>query len=278
MERLWLITNLKSGSADGGKAQALEAVCAEQGLVIVGRTLFPAEALPDAAMLGQAGADTLMLYAGDGTINAALCRLGRWPGAVLILPGGTMNMLAKRLHGDKDAEGIVHAAYEGARTVRLHHVEVGARRAFVGLIAGPAATWGHARELAREGRWRRMVQAARHAWTRSWSGEIVVRARRQGNRRYNAVYVTARDNGSLTVSAIAAEGWADLARLGWEWLKGDWRQAPGVDESRASELVLASGRRVIHALFDGEEVLLKSPVHIRTAMSELSFVTTVEGG
>jgi diacylglycerol kinase family enzyme len=276
MEKLWLITNHASGSADAEKAEALEAVCEERGLVMVGRTVFPAEPIPEAAMLDTAGADTLMLFAGDGTINAALCRLDGWGGDVLILPGGTMNMLAKRLHGDADAHAIVHAAHAARKTTRLHYVEAGRHRAFVGLIAGPAASWGHARELARAGRIGRMVRAARYAWARSWSSEIAVRDGRRSRGRYNAVYVTPGEDGALDISAIAAERWADLARLGWEWLKGDWHAAPKVDDSQAREAVLASGRRAIQALFDGEEAILKSPVTIRTGLSELSFVTTVE--
>ena len=131
---------------------ALEAVFEERGLILAGRTRFPDDAIPDAAALAVANVDTVVLFAGDGTINAALCALADWDGAFLILPGGTMNMLAKMLHGDADPAAIVHAAHHASRRVALPYVEAGPHRAFVGLIVGPAAHWGRAREAARADR------------------------------------------------------------------------------------------------------------------------------
>ena len=75
MERLWFITNPHSGSSDAEKAEAIEAACAERGLSFVGRTDFPDQTLPTIADLDRAGADTVVLFAGDGTINAASCAL-----------------------------------------------------------------------------------------------------------------------------------------------------------------------------------------------------------
>lgn len=276
MERLWLITNHGSGSADAEKAAAIETVCVERGLRFVGRTVFPAEPLPSSEALDAAGVDTVVLFAGDGTINAAACSLDGWKGQALVLPGGTMNMLARDLHGDSDAEAIIHAAHRAPWATSLRFVEAGPHRAFVAMIAGPATTWAHAREMVREGKIGRLWRAVRFAWRRSWAGEVTVFDGRRRRARCNAVIVTAAADGALDVSAITAERWSDIARLGWEWLKGDWHAAANVDDSRACEAALA-GRRAIHALFDGEEAKLPSPVLVRAGLSELKFLRTVEG-
>ena len=110
MERLWFVTNPNSGSSDAAKAEAIEAACVEKGLRFVGRTNFPDQTLPTIQQLDRAGADTVILFAGDGTINAAVCALADWDGGILILPGGTMNLLAKALHGDADPAAIDAAA------------------------------------------------------------------------------------------------------------------------------------------------------------------------
>lgn len=162
MERLWLVTNYASGSAGEEECAAVEAIFAERGMALAGRTVFPGEPLPGATALAAAGVDTLVLFAGDGTINAALCALSGWGGAVLILPGGTMNMLARRLHGAADPHAIVHAAHREPRRTRLPYVEAGPHRAFVALILGPAATWAHAREMVRGGK--SPGSAARSGW------------------------------------------------------------------------------------------------------------------
>jgi diacylglycerol kinase family enzyme len=71
MKRVWFVTNRASGSASAEKCEALEAVFAERGLTLAGRTDFPAEAVPDAAALAAETVDTVVLFAGDGTINAS---------------------------------------------------------------------------------------------------------------------------------------------------------------------------------------------------------------
>ena len=119
MERLWFITNPGSGSTTNAKCEAIEAVFAEHGLALVGRTHFPDEPLPEARQLDAARADCVVLFAGDGTINAALCALSDWDGSFLVLPGGTMNLLAGRLHESGDPHAIIHAAHEGARRIAL---------------------------------------------------------------------------------------------------------------------------------------------------------------
>uniref|UniRef100_UPI0023E0319C diacylglycerol/lipid kinase family protein n=1 Tax=Sphingomonas sp. dw_22 TaxID=2721175 RepID=UPI0023E0319C len=133
METLWFITNPDSGTTSRAKCDALEAVFEEAGLKLAGRTEFPAQHLPSGETLDAAGTDTVVLFAGDGTINAALCALAEWEGSFLILPGGTMNLLAKTLHGETDPHRIVHAAHKSDRRVALPYVEAGRHRAFVGL-------------------------------------------------------------------------------------------------------------------------------------------------
>jgi len=79
------------GSTTEAKCDAIEALFAERGLLLVGRTLFPDDGLPSLDALARAEVNTVVLFAGDGMINAALCVLAAWDGGILILPGGTMN-------------------------------------------------------------------------------------------------------------------------------------------------------------------------------------------
>src|SRR4028119_1513285 len=102
MERLWLITNFASGSASEEKCDAIQAIFQERGMELVGRTEFPDEKMPAVEDLISANVDTVVLFAGDGTVNTAECKYDKWNGKALILPGGTMNVLAKRLHGDAE--------------------------------------------------------------------------------------------------------------------------------------------------------------------------------
>jgi diacylglycerol kinase family enzyme len=274
MEKLWLITNIASGSASEAKCAALEAIFEERGLALAGRTFFPDEPLPETEDLVGAGVDTLVLFAGDGTINSAACKYDKWAGKALILPGGTMNILARQLHGEAAPEDIVHAAHERGVTRRLPFVESGPHRAFVSMIVGPAAAWAGAREAVRYRRFKRLRRAAAVAWSRTWDRGVSLFDGTKRSGPFRALLVSPED-GWLKISAFSTETFMEAARLGWEWLMGNWNDAPSVDTLRAAH-VTVTGRRALHALFDGEEVKLHCPARIGSGTSNLNFVTTVE--
>ena len=273
MQKLWLITNPASGSSSPAKCAAIEALLHDRGFTIAGRTEFPADSLPDPAALDAAGIGMVVLFAGDGTINAALCALAAWEGGFLILPGGTMNLLARTLHGDADPAAIVAAAHDAVRRVALPLIEAGPHRAFVGLILGPAAHWYRAREMARAGQPRRMLSAALGAWRRTFGRGIRISGAPGLRARYQAVFVQPGAT-RLTVAAIDARDWRTIVELGWDWLTGDWVRARAVDEARTEALRLAEGQPVL-ALFDGEPVRLDPGTRITPGLSRKAFVATL---
>ncbi len=274
MQRLWFISNIRSGSATQAGCEAIEAVCAEKGLALAGRTRFPDDPLPDPAELAAARVDTLMLFAGDGTINAALCHYADWDGAILVLPGGTMNLLAKTLHGDSAPADIVHAAHLRQHRVALPFAEAGRLRAFVGLIVGPAAHWVRAREAAREGRFARLLRAAMQAWRRTFGDHVRITGVPGLGRPYQAILATPGADG-LAVAGIDARDWRAIVELGWDWLKGDWMAARAVTATRATGFTLA-GRKPVLALFDGEPERLPPGTRICGGMTRPFFLATQE--
>lgn len=275
MKKLWLITNPGSGSTTKAKCEALEAVFEERGLELVGRTDFPEAALPKGASLTRKGVDTVVLFAGDGTINAALCALATWKGSFLILPGGTMNLLARALHDTLDPHTIVEAAHEGVRPrrVAMPYVEAGPHRAFVGLILGPAASWARAREAMRKGKIGRLFAAVRAAWRRTFDRKgIRIEGVGKLRHHYQAVFVSPVEKG-LEVIGVDARDWGSIAQLGWEWVTGDWIAAHAVDKAHAEELRVKERRKVL-ALFDGEPVTLEPGTPIRSGRSLEAFIAT----
>lgn len=273
MQTLWFITNPRSGTTSQAKCDALEAVFGERGLMLAGRTRFPEDPLPEGSALDAAGVDTVVLFAGDGTINAALRALAAWGGAFLILPGGTMNLLAKALHDETDPHKIIHAAHGCDRRVALPYIVAGEHRAFVGLILGPAARWFRAREVVRKGRFGRLFAAVRGAWRSTFHrrGVRVDGARNLGD-RYQAVFVTPAHDG-LEVAAVDARDWGSIAQLGWEWVTGDWVAARAVTEGKAEQLRLGD-RKPVLALFDGEPETLDPGTTIRAGRSLETFIAT----
>ncbi len=273
MQNIWFITNPGSGSSTTAKCQAIEALAGERGLTIVGRTDFPEQPLPEPAALDRDGVDTVMLFAGDGTINAAICALSDWHGAILILPGGTMNMLAKTLHGAADPAAIIHAAHDSADVIALPFIEAGEHRAFVGLILGPAASWVRAREMIRKGRIRGLGRAVIHAWRRTFGRGIRLRGVSGLSRSAQAVLVRP-DAGTLKVAAIDAREWGSIGKLGWDWMTGDWLAAAAVSEITTEKFRVA-GDKPVRALFDGEPHMLDPSQTITAGETRRQFIKTL---
>jgi diacylglycerol kinase family enzyme len=275
MEKLWFITNPGSGSTTKAKCDALEAVFEEGGLTLVGRTEFPAEEIPKGASLTRKKVDTVVLFAGDGTINAALSGLSTWKGSFLILPGGTMNLLAKKLHATLDPKEIIHLAQDEDTRIALPYVKAGEHRGFVGLILGPATAWFRAREAARKGAIKKLFVAVHVAWNRTFGGSGIRIAGVPGLKdRYQAVFVRPED-GELHVAAVDARDWGSIVELGWESLTGDWVAARAVSES-LTDTLSAKGNKPVLALFDGEPVSLDPGCAIEAGMSRKAFIATRE--
>lgn len=148
---LWLVCNARSGSNDDAALEALHDSCGNHGLCISRTLSLPDDELPDAATLDAAGIATLAVFGGDGTLNAAITKLYGWSGAVLVLPGGTMNLLPRRLHGDAEVEEILgRVAQGGARKVRPNVIRSRHGDAFAGLLVGPGTRWSKVREAMRD--------------------------------------------------------------------------------------------------------------------------------
>ena len=90
----WLVVNERSGSNSEAALRELEALLATQGLGVARTIEFPAQELPTRTDLEAAGVSQLIVFTGDGTLNAVIDAVSGWAGAVLVLPGGTMNLLS----------------------------------------------------------------------------------------------------------------------------------------------------------------------------------------
>ncbi len=110
-------------------------------------------------------------------------------GSFLILPGGTMTLLAKALHDTLDPVAIIKAALSVRRLVSLPIVKAGQHRAYVGASIGPGAKWIHAREAIRKWRLARVWRAARFAWRRTFGTGIRIRGVPELQSRYQAVFI-----------------------------------------------------------------------------------------
>lgn len=267
--RAWVVANRASRSTDDDRIAALETALLAAGATIAGFTDFPREAAPDSA--GLAGIDTLVVMGGDGTLGAASAAAAGWDGQFLAIPGGTMNLLPRALHGEAGLAAIVAAAASGTLT-HVPVVRAGGHTSHCRIIVGPLTRWARARENARHGRLWRVWQAVRLALARGFTGGVKV-AGRPG--RHPGVLVMPTVDG-LDVAVFSGRGLADAMAVAINWLVGSWRDSPHVTSFAAPDLQLGR-RRPLRCLFDGELRRLDAPARFVPGWSDLRYIRTVPG-
>jgi hypothetical protein len=223
---IWLVRNEASGSNDAQALAALEACCGKSGLRIRRQICFPGEDLPSAAELDSAAIGLVAVFSGDGTVNALVARLAGWTGEVLVLPGGTMNLLYHRLHGEREVEEVVRLTAAGEAVARRPGViRCPQGTAFVDLLAGPGTSWYEVREAMREADVLAVADSTAQAIEETLADPgIACRGvgRREG---YPLVMLTPHDAG-IEVSGFHAETPGEFLAQGWALLRRNFREGP----------------------------------------------------
>lgn len=283
MERfahVWLLTNAASGSNTPAALEGLKACLHDNGIKVSRSIAFPDEPLPGTADLDAAEVDLLIVYTGDGTLNAALAKVTGWHGPVLVLPGGTMNLLSKRLHGDFAAADIVAVvAGGGSRRRRLNRITGECGNAYVGLLTGPGTHWGTVREAMREGDIAGIASGAAEALAKS-TGETTVRAaspplgKREG---YPLIELTPGEHG-IQVNGYSAATPGEWAQQGWALLRRRFREGPHDRLGIVDEITLENiDGSPVEVLIDGESCDAGPRVTFRVALSEVDLLATHHG-
>ena len=266
-----LICNDQSGSFDPAILQAIDAACRTGGAPLVATFALPDAALPDARMLRAQNIDLLLIWTGDGTINAAATQIDGWQGAVLPLPGGTLNLLSKHLHGDRPAPDIVADALGGkGRRSPIPNIRSAASQAFITVVAGPATRWAEVRETMRQEGVIEASRAAPEALDQMLNAPGVRVAGHKNS--YSAVILTPTGQG-IRADGILTDGTGDVLRHGLAWLGGDFRDGPSEEIATADTIILES-ERVISFEYDGELAEAPSPARFSIAASAVDFLTT----
>lgn len=228
-EPVWLVRNPASGSNNSQGLAAVRGALARAGLAVAHETVFPREPLPAAADLDAAGIGTLVVFAGDGTVNAAVTSLYGWGGQILVLPGGTMNILSTMLHGETGAIEVIGRLDRGRRK-RIPVIRTTSGDALAGLIVGPGTAWNHVREAMREGDVLAFISGAAAAIEESTTGSMVACDMGVGGRDegYSAIMLTPHEDG-IVVEGYFAETFADYAQQGFALLRRNFRTGPHHD-------------------------------------------------
>lgn len=249
----WLAVNNASGSFSEQAVNQLTSQLNAHGLTPQRIVAIPDDPAPGRAALEAAAIDLLVVFTGDGTANSLISGLYGWKGVVLILPGGTQNLLSKAMHGDLDAAAIIALVGDGSvARERRNMVRTSQGDAYCEVLAGPGAHWSDVREAMREGDLGGLASTLGEAIGQTTSGAQVRIAQPElGNGTgYPAVRVHPVD-ASLQVDGYGAETIADYARQGVALLRRDFRQGPH-DALGLHDNVVCRSNAPIELMIDGE--------------------------
>ncbi len=268
---MWLVVNQHSGSHDPALVSTIAARCADAGQPIDHIVDVGEDALPDARL-----ADTvarILILTGDGTISSLYATLKGWAGELLVLPGGTMNLLARALHGESEPLAIVDAMLTGhMQAVPIPLVIGPGLVALSGIFAGPTTAWGDVREQVRNIDLSGLAEAVPRAITATLGNESVQAKGIAGS--YPSFYLQPGVEG-FKLTGIRADGATDLLAHGWAWLTGDFRNGPSDMLAVRKRVTISnsSSAKRLSLLVDGEKAEVESPATFRAAISSIRFLS-----
>lgn len=249
-----------SVTADGG--DKLRAVLEEAG--VRGADLVqtdPENCEKQLKELAAAEPDLFIVWGGDGTLRSALAVAGSASSNLLLLPGGTMNLLTKSIHGDKPWDAILKEALASPKRKIIPAGKVNDELFYCAMLAGAPARFAEAREALRRGELVKAAVEARAALETLNTLHL--------DARYRDGYTFERETLPTTsiigvlVGPLAREAEMEVAALEeptaggalnviWSSFVSDWRSAPGITVVPARSLVIESGDGDIPVIIDGE--------------------------
>lgn len=251
--KTWLCVNAASGSNDAAAVQSVSQALAAAGAPPQRVIDVPSHGLPQRAELEEAGVGLLAVFTGDGTVNAVVTALEGWAGKILVLPGGTANLLARALHGERTALEILEER-SALQPLRRPCIRTTQGTALIEVLAGPGATWSDVREDLRDGNLSGVAASSLSAIRQSTAGPMVAitepaLGRPEG---YSGVRLEVAREG-MVVEGYGSETVADYLLHGLALLRRDYRQGPHDDLGTAQEITCrAQDDAPIELMIDGE--------------------------
>lgn len=252
MKRTLLVINTKSANAQTIGAEELAALLRVAGFNIVKQVCFPQGELLIGSIISDHDIEVVAILSGDGTISSLCQQLDEWPGEILVLPGGTMNLFSRRLYGDLDLRGLLEKLdYTQMIASQVPVVRVGNRSIFTGITVGPCTRWGEVREVIRQ----RDVVAIAESVPVAWSETLAksgVWIEGSVGQPYTGIFVEPVGGYALAVIAFRADNLGDMLGHGIAWLRRDFRDGPHDDLGTMRKVTIMGDEATTGVLIDGE--------------------------
>lgn len=272
MKQTLLVINKNSGNANSVEEDVLTAAFEAGGFLIVDWVSLPDDDLPSRAEVEAKGFATVAICAGDGTISSLCARLAGWDGDILVLPGGTMNLLSRRLHGEYSLPQLVELLPTiSAAASSVPIIKVGDKEILTGLTVGPSTRWGKVREGIRQADINSLTETIPEAWSETL-GDEGVWLEGATEEAYAGIFIEPFDAEYINVIAFRAKGLGDMVNHGLAWLRHDFREGPRDDLGKLHSAIVMGDQLETGILVDGEYEDRTLPLGCSAGMSSVRFL------
>ena len=265
--------NPASGSVSGDAADQLGAALEAAG--VRGADLVEIDQSDCAGQLKRlvaAKPDLFVVLGGDGTLRSVLGMIDKTTPNLLLLPGGTMNLLARSIHGDKTWEQVLADVLAAPKRIMLPAGKVNEDIFFYcAMLAGAPARLAEARESLRRGELMKAAVEARaaletlgtlHLDARYRDGYTFERGSLPATSIVGALVGPLAHDHPMEVATLAEPSPGGALNVVWSSFVSDWRAAPGVTIVPARSLVIESDDGDIPVIVDGETIEVGRRAHV----------------
>ncbi len=258
VRRVEVVVNAASGSVGAGAAEAAEKIIANHGLGVRVANAAPHQIAAAVRAAVDAAPDLVVVLAGDGTAGLAAGLAGPKGPLIAPLPGGTMNMLPHALYGPVSWRDALEATLSHGCVREISGGEISGKSFYVAAILGTPTLWADAREAVRARKLGLAWLNARKALARSFShklhyslGDGIIEEAEALTIMCPLVSRGLRQEMALDVASLDPKDVAEVLRLGFNAVTGDWRADPSVSTTLCQGGV-AWSKSKIPAILDGE--------------------------
>jgi diacylglycerol kinase family enzyme len=264
MKTFALINPAAGGVTADGESKLRHALDAAGLSTAAIETLDHANSAAQMAEIADMNPDMFIVWGGDGTLRSALARVGEKCPNLLLLPGGTMNILTKSIHGDHPWNQILANVVKSPRRVTLPAGQLNDERFYCAMLAGAPARFAEARESLRRGEIGNVVTSARvalealqtiHLKARVGEGYQCADDRLPVTSFIGAMVGPLVKNGRMEIAALTDTSTTGALNVMWTSFLSDWRTAPGVKIVESDTLIIDSEEDdSIPVILDGETI------------------------
>jgi diacylglycerol kinase family enzyme len=222
--------------------------------------------------LAEAEPDLFVVWGGDGTLRSALHVVGKATPNLLLLPGGTMNLLTRSIHGDKSWEQVLKDVLAAPKRKVIPAGEVNNEFFYCAMLAGAPAQLAEAREAVRRGELVKAATAAAaaldtlnnlHLDARYRDGYTFERTTLPTTSVIGALVGPMARDAEMEIATLADTSAGAALNVIWSSFISDWRNAPGVNIAPARSLVIESDGGDIPVIVDGEPIAAGAEVRVK---------------